>query len=129
MMGIFDRLARGMGASTVRSSSGVLSYGLIPPLGSVQSASGLLISQATAMAVSSVYRAVSVRAHDVARCKPSVFSEGSDGTRTKIDAEDHAVARLMVRPNRVQTWFEFVRDLWVAYLLRGNAYAAILRDR
>jgi len=112
-----------------RSSAGVPSYGMIPPLGSVQSASGMLISQATAMSVSAVYRAVYVRANDVARCKPSVFSEAADGTRTKIDAKDHAVARLLARPNRVQTWFEFCRDLWVAYLLRGNAYAAILRDR
>lgn len=125
-MGIFDRVARGM----TRATSGVPSYpGLIPPLGSVQSASGLLISQNTAMSVSAVYRAVSVRAHDIARCQPSVYSEADDGTRTKIDAEDHAVARLMVRPNRVQTWFEFIRDMWVAYLLRGNAYAVILRDR
>lgn len=81
------------------------------------------------MSVSAVYRAVSVRAHDVARCTPSLYSKSADGTRTKIDPEDHAVANLLVRPNRVQTWFEFARDMWVAYLLRANAYAAILRDR
>lgn len=121
--GLFGSIARGM----QRASAGVPSYGLIPPLGSVQSASGLLVSQATAMSVSAVYRAVSVRASDVARCKPSLFAEADDGTRTKISK--HAIARLMTRPNRVQTWFEFVRDLWVAYLLRGNAYAAILRDK
>src|SRR6185312_16542548 len=114
--GLFGGIARGM--TTRATSAGVPSYGMIPPLGSVQSASGLLISQATAMAVSAVYRAVYVRAHDVARCRPSLFTEAEDGTRTKID--DHAIARLMVRPNRVQTWFEFVRDLWVACLLRGN---------
>lgn len=125
-MGLFDRMARGLSASMQRSSAGVPSYGMIPPLGSVQSSSGLLISQATAMSVSAVYRAVYVRAHDVARCKPSVYSEAKDGTRTKVN--DHAIARLMIRPNRVQTWFEFARDMWVAYLLRGNAYAAILRD-
>lgn len=123
-MPIFDRIARG---TVQRSSAGVPSYGMIPPLGSVQSASGLLISQATAMAVSAVYRAVSVRAHDVARCTPSLFTEAADGTRTKI--KNHPIARLMKRPNRVQTWFEFARDTWVAYLLRGNAYWAILRDR
>lgn len=126
-MAVFDRIARGMSAAMQRSSAGVPSYGMIPPLGSVQSASGLLISQATAMSVSAVYRAVSVRAHDVARCKPSIFTEAEDGTRTKVN--DHAIAKLMVRPNRVQTWFEFMRDMWVAYLLRGNAYAAIIRDR
>lgn len=126
-MAIFDRIARGMSAPMQRASAGVPSYGMIPPLGSVQSASGLLISQATAMAVPAVYRAVAVRANDIARCKPSLFAEAGDGTRTKID--DHAIARLMLRPNRVQTWFEWVRDMWVAYLLRGNAYSAILRDR
>ncbi len=129
-MALFDRITRGMSAPMQRSSASIPSYsGMLPPLGSVQSASGLLISQATAMSTSAVYRAVSVRAHDVARCTPSIFTTQDDGTRTKIDAEDHAVARLMVRPNRVQTWFEFIRDMWVAYLLRGNAYAAILRDR
>jgi HK97 family phage portal protein len=120
---------RSMVAPEQRSSAGVPSYGMIPPLGSVQSASGLLISQSTAMAVSSVYRAVYVRSHDVARCKPSLYTETRDGTRTKIPPRDHAVARLLVRPNRAQTWFEFCRDMWVAYLLRGNAYAAIKRDR
>lgn len=125
-MGLFDRVSRGM---SVRSVSAVPSFsGLIPPLGSVQSASGQLISQSTAMTVSSVYRAVVVRSNDVARCKPSLFSVDAQGTRTTLDAEDHAVARLMIRPNRVQTWFEFVRDMWVAFLLRGNAYAVILRD-
>jgi HK97 family phage portal protein len=129
-MGLFDRLARGMGAPLQRASAGAPSYsGLLPPLGSVQSASGVLISQATSMAVGAVYRAVYVRSHDVARCKPSIFSVDANGTRHKVDAEDHAVAQLMVRPNRIQTWLEFVRDLWVSYLLRGNAYAAVLRDR
>lgn len=129
-MGLFNRVARGFEAPATRSSAAVPSYaGLIPPLGSVQSASGQLISQSTAMSVSAVYRAIYVRAHDIARCTPSVFSEATDGTRTKLGVKDHALARLMVRPNRVQTWFEWVRDMWVAYLLRGNAYAAILRDR
>jgi HK97 family phage portal protein len=126
-MGLSNRIDRGISAPMQRASAGVPSYGMIPPLGSVQSASGLLVSQATAMSVSAVYRSVYVRANDVARCTPSLFTEAGDGTRTKIN--DHPIARLLVRPNRVQTWFEFVRDTWVAYLLRGNAYWAILRDR
>ena len=76
-----------------------------------------------------MYRAIAVRSHDVARCTPSLYSEDAQGTRHKVDAKEHPVAQLMVRPNRVQSWFEFVRDLWVAYLLRANAYAAVLRDR
>lgn len=129
-MALFDRIARGASFERAASTSALPSWsGLIPPLGSVQSASGQLISQNTAMSVAAVYRAVYVRSHDVARCRPSIFSEAADGTRTKLKPKDHAVARLMVRPNRVQTWFEWARDMWVAYLLRGNAYAAILRDR
>ena len=122
-MGLFDRMARG-GAR--RASAGVPSYGAIPPLGAVQSASGLLVSQATAMSVATVYACVSILAHDVARCKPTLFANQKDGSRTRVT--DHAVAKLLKRPNRIQTWFEFMRDLQAAVLLRGNGYAAILRD-
>lgn len=126
-MGLFDRIARG-GRSA--SAAGIPSWpGLIPPLGSVQTASGQLVSQSTAMSVAAVYRAINVRATDVARCRPLLFTETSDGTRKRVKPSEHAVAALLVRPNRVQTWFEFCRDMMVAYLLRGNAYAAILRNR
>jgi len=123
MRGLFSRIA----APVTRSSAGVPSYGMIPPLGSVQSAAGMLVSQATAMTVSAVYAAVTIRATDVARCVPTLFAVTGTDTRERV--EDHPVARLLKRPNRVQTWFEFIRDLIIALLLRGNAYAAILRDR
>lgn len=124
MRGLFSRMA----APAQRAAGGgVPSYGLIPPLGSVQSASGLLVSQATAMTVSAVYAAVSIRAKAVARCAPTLYQVQADESREKVT--DHPVARLLKRPNRLQTWFEFIRDLMTAYLLRGNGYAAILRDR
>jgi HK97 family phage portal protein len=141
-MGLFDRMARG---AAQRSSAGVPSYGMIPPLGSVQSASGLLVSQATAMAVGAVYACVSLIAHDVARCAPTLYdvpqgqafpnrslragvtTKGHDDRGLTINT-DHELALLLDRPNRVQTWFEFARDLMVAYLLRGNAYAAKLTN-
>lgn len=126
-MSLAGSIARGFSAPAMRSSAGVPSYGMIPPLGSVQSASGLLVSQATAMTVGAVYAAVTIRANDVARCMPTLYAEAEDGTRTKVT--DHPIARLLKRPNRLQTWFEFCRDLMIARLLRGNGYAAILRDR
>ncbi len=113
----------------VRSSAGVPSYGMIPPLGSIQSASGMLVSQATAMAVSAVNRAVSIRAQDVARAAASVVRSDANGTQTKLGRSQHPVANLLVRPNRVQTWYEYMRDMMVAYLLRGNAYSAVLRNK
>lgn len=142
-MGLFDRMARG---TMRRASAGVPSYGMIPPLGSVQSASGLLVSQATAMSVGAVYACVSVLANDVARCAPTLYdvpagqafptrslrawtarAADPDDRGLRINT-DHELALLLDRPNRIQTWFEFIRDMMVAYVLRGNAYAAKLRN-
>lgn len=122
---LFDRIARPR-ADFARASAGVPSYGLIPPLGSVTSASGQLISQSTAMSVSTVYACVRRRAQDVARCAPSLYTVDDDGTRINID--NHPLVDLFERPNRVQNWFEFIEQMEVALLLRGNAYAAVLRD-
>jgi HK97 family phage portal protein len=123
MRGLFGRMAA---APATRASAGVPSYGLIPPLGSVQSASGLLVSQATSMTVGTVYACVKVISEDFARCVPTLYKGQDDGSRTTII--DHPIARILKRPNRIQTWFEFGRDLMAAYELRGNGYAAILRD-
>ena len=127
LSGIFTAIGRAFVPKEIRASAGVPSYGMIPPLGSVPSATGLMISQATAMAVSAVYACVSIRAKDVARCTPRLFVRNKNGGRDQI--VDHVIARLFTRPNRQQTWFEFWQQMMLGYLLRGNAYAAILRDR
>ena len=64
MGGIFGRMA----APQTRAVTGVPTGGLISVLGGVPSASGLMVSQATAMTVSAVYAAVTIRSKDVARC-------------------------------------------------------------
>src|SRR5580698_7522406 len=97
MPGIFKRV---FAPKQERASAGVPSYGMIPPLGSVPSATGLMISQATAMAVSAVYACVAIRAKDVARCTPRLFVPNKDGGRTLV--KDHIIARLFARPNRQQ---------------------------
>jgi HK97 family phage portal protein len=119
--GIFGHLAGGK-----RASTGVPSYGMIPPLGSVQSASGLLISQATAMSIAAVMACVRRRAADVARCTPSLYRKAPDGSRILLTA--HPIAELLKRPNEQQNWFEFCEQLMIGYLLRQNAYAVIIRD-
>lgn len=108
-------------------SSGVPSQGFLPTLGAVPSSSGALISQATAITVPTVYACVSIRAEDVARCAPRLYRPLADGSREEV--KDHPVARLFRRPNKLQTWFEFSEQMTTALLLRGNAYAVILRDR
>jgi len=114
---------------TVKASAGVVSQGGIPPLGSIPSASGMQISQSTAMTVSAVHACVMIRSEDVARCRPRLLKINGDGTKTEVKPGEHPVASLLVRPNRIQTWLEFAQQMEAAVALRGNAYAAILRDR
>ena len=108
-------------------SSGIPSQGFLPTLGSVPSSSGALVSQATAITVPTVYACVSIRAEDVARCTPRLYRPLADGSREPV--KDHPVARLFKRPNAIQNWFEFAEQMTTGLLLRGNAYAVILRDR
>lgn len=115
------------GASSRSALTGAPSYGMIPPLGSVQSSTGLLISQATAMGVSTVFACVNRLATDLARCTPRLYKVDADGTKTYIT--DHWLLGLFKKPNDQQTWFEFAWQLWVGFLLRQNAYAAIKRNR
>lgn len=128
-MGLMSAISRGMGAAVRRSGSagsGVPSAGVIPPLGSVPSATGLLVSQATAMSVSTVYACVRTIALDVARCKPQLKIKVGQGEQV---VNDHPLCRLLTRPNRQQSWFEFAEYLEAGLKLRGNAYAAIRRDK
>lgn len=108
-------------------SSGVPSQGFLPTLGAMPASSGAIISQATAITVPAVYACVSVRSEDVARCAPRLYRPLGDGSREEV--KDHPVARLFRRPNKLQTWFEFCEQMHTGLLLRGNAYAVILRDR
>lgn len=125
-MGLISRLFKTGSASVTKSSAGVPAQSYMPTLGSISSAAGVSISQATAMTESSVYACVSNRSEDVARCRPALWRPNPDGSRTQIT--DHPVARIFQRPNRIQTWFEFVEQMHAALLLRGNAYAVIIRD-
>ena len=96
-------------------------------LGGYSSAAGVRVNQQAAMAVSAVHACVTIRSEDVARCRPTLYAAKPDGGRVAVT--DHPVARLLKRPNTVQTWFEFMEQMQAGYLLRGNAYAVILRNR
>lgn len=124
-MALFNRMASA--AHGVRASAGTPSYGMIPPLGSIASASGAQVSQATAMSVSTANACVNRLATDLARCTPYLYRRNEDGSEERV--ADHPVAALFDRPNRQQTWFEFARQMWTGYLLRGNAPAPIRRDK
>ncbi len=122
-MGLFSR--RRKPAIETRSSSST-DPDFWPLLGAAPSATGMMISQQTAMSVSAVYACVTIRSEDTARCRPALWKPAPDGSR--VEVKDHPVAKLLKRPNDVQTWNEFCLQMEAACLLRGNAYAAIKRD-
>lgn len=113
--------------ATEKSVSGVPSQGMLPTLGASASVAGVLVSQATAMTDPTVFACVTRRAEDFARCRPRLVRDLPDGSWEEVT--DHPVAKLFKRPNRLQTWFEFAEQMEAAHLLRGNAYAPVLRDR
>jgi HK97 family phage portal protein len=125
-MGLMRAITRGLAPAVSRGYAGTPSYGMIPPLGSVPSATGLLISQGTAMTVSTVYACVRTVAIDFARCKPQLKRKMEDGSEEIVT--DHPLVSLLIKPNRVQSWFEFAEQMEAGLQLRGNAYAAIRRD-
>lgn len=111
------------GGSAAAASANQGGGGWLPTLGSTPSATGLLISQGTAMAVSAVYACVTIRAQDVARCTPRLFYEKpKSGSREQV--YEHDLVELFKAPNAQQTWFEFSEQTLSGYLLRGNGYAA-----
>ena len=110
-----------------RSFAGLPSVaGTLPTLGGLPSASGMRVSQATSLQVSTVYSCVRIRSRDLARCRPQIQRVDATGNRAVVAG--HPLAPLFTRPNRLQTWFEFAEQMHVAFLLRSNAYAVILRD-
>ena len=121
-MAFFDRLTAAYGALTGKSAGAAASpsTGMLPGLGSTPSATGLNVSQGTALTSSPTYACVTVRGQDVARCRPMLVKSNSRGR--KIEVTDHPVARFLRRPNDRQTWFEFAEQLTVGYLLKGNGY-------
>ncbi len=91
-----------------------------------ESAAGIAVNQWRAMQAAAVMACVSIRSRDVAKLPPRLVQIGKDGGR--VLQRGHAVDKLLLRPNPWQSRFEFIELMQAHYLLRGNAYAAIVRD-
>lgn len=96
-------------------------------LGGGKSKSGVKVNQFSALQSSAVFACVRMLSQDLAKLRPKVVQVEADGTRTEL--RNHPLARLLRRPNSWQTWFEFATQMQTALVLRGNAYAAIVRDQ
>lgn len=128
-MGLMQLLVSGARAAPegLTKNVGSASPSAIPQLGAYHSATGLMVSQATAMTVSTVYACIRIRAGSMARCKPRLVRTGKSGLDEAVT--DHWLARLLTDPNQIHTWLEFVEMIMAGFLLKGNGYAVLLRNR
>ncbi len=130
-MGLMTSLARGgptldgveVPARRSVGGSAALSF---PVLGAQPSASGMLVSQATAIGVATVRQCVGIRAGSLARCAPRLVPHGQRYTAESL--ADPTLDRLFRRPNRIQPWFNFAEFIAASLLMRSNAYIVKLRD-
>lgn len=94
--------------------------------GGATSSSGIVVSPKRAMQDIVTMQCVSIRSQDLAKLPVHVWRRKADGG--KEIAVGHPIEKLLRKPNKFQTWFEFCEQMQVAYLLKSNAYAAIARD-
>lgn len=126
MPSLFNRIGRAFGVLLKREADNEADWSQLPQLGGVQSATGLVISQYSALSVSTVWACTTIRSKDVARCTPRLLS--LDASRNDTPVTNNPVAKLLKRPNRLQTWFEFAYQMHAAFVIKQNAYAVTIRD-
>jgi len=126
-MGLVASIARGMGARVARTSDTTLDALNWADSGwSSPTAAGVMVGQASAMQVSTVFACVSMISYDIAKLGAAIFRGQRMGKRQK--ATDHYLSSLLKEPAPWLTWFEFCGMMQASVLLRGNGYAVILRD-
>lgn len=101
-------------------------------LGGSASATGISVSQRTALQEAACMACVLIRAGDLAKCQCHAYQIAADGEQ--IIMANTAAERLLRQPNYLpdgspwQTPLEFFEQMQVALLLKSNAYAVILRN-
>jgi len=121
---MFQRIRRlfgGAGKSPTSTQPGTF-FGAISP----RSASGMSVSVDSSLNATAVFAAVKVLSEDVAKLPIMLKQKRSDGGTEVV--ENNPVARVLRQPNDWQTSFEFRQMLQQDLALRGNAFAAILRN-
>lgn len=93
---------------------------------STQSVTGISVNQYTALNATPVIAAVTMLAEDVAKLPWGLF-EQADG-EAKREAKSHFLYDLLQEPNEWQDDLEFREQMQVGLIMRGNAYAPIIRS-
>ncbi len=89
------------------------------------SQAGVAVNSLSAMQHVAVMACVSILSEDVAKLPIRVMRQVG---KARVAVPNHWLNTLLRRPNAWQTQFEFVEMMQAALVLRGNAFAVILRD-
>jgi len=89
------------------------------------SASGAVVTADNAMQISTVYSCVRLLADSIGQLPMVLYRRTNEGRER---AADHSLYKLLhTKPNGYQTSQEFYETIIISLLLRGNAYAHIIR--
>jgi HK97 family phage portal protein len=131
MSGFLDRL-RARRAATVRADG---TSGTINPAqwlidwirGGEPTAAGVAVNPESAMRLAAVYACVRVIAEDVAKVPLHLYRRLPGGGRDRAD--DRPAARVLRRPNAMQTGMEMRETMTAHAVLRGAGYGEIIENR
>jgi HK97 family phage portal protein len=124
-MGFWSRVGTALGVT--RAAADINNDALFTNIGfSAPSVTGIPITQQTALQATTVMACVRIVSEDISKMPPGLFGRRADGGRVRI--EDHWLADLLWKPNDWQTWPEFCRQMVIAFMLRGNAFAVMTRN-
>ena len=100
---------------------------LYAAFGGYASNTGVPVTPFTAMQSAAVYACIRAISQDLAVLMPFVRRTlTGGGYRRELQ---HPLGKLFRRPNRWQTWFEFIGFVVTSLCLRGNAFVVVERDR
>jgi HK97 family phage portal protein len=100
---------------------------LYAALGGYASNTGVPVTPFTALQAAAVYSCIRAISQDIAMLQPFLRRRlGGGGYRRE---PRHPLNKLFRRPNKWQTWFEFIGYAVTSICLRGNAFIVVERDK
>jgi hypothetical protein len=118
--------ALGVARQCVRDLKREVRKGLADHLQMRRQMAGVPVTPFTALQAAAVYACIRAISQDMAMLAPFIRRRVSDGF---LRVPTHPLNKLFRRPNRWQTWFEFIAYVVSSICLRGNAFIVVERDQ
>lgn len=84
------------------------------------------VSDRNALTFSALFSCVTLIAGDIAKLRVRLVEEDSNGIRVPI--HNNAFSPVLRKPNRYQTWLQFMEQWVISKLTHGNTYVLKIRD-